>query len=75
MVGLKGTERGGEGKEEGEGGDWYHGDGHGGWVRDGNGAEHVRAVGLGREFDGQVCDGEAAELIQAWCKLVAVREL
>lgn len=42
-----------------------HGDGHGGWVRDGNGAEHVRAVGLGREFDGQVCDGEAAELIQA----------
>ena len=51
---------------EGEGeGERYHGDGHDSWVGDVDGADHVRAIGFWCEFDGEIRDCEAVELVQA----------
>ena len=84
MGGLKGGKGGkggvgrrvrGRGKGRGNGrGDRYHGDGHDAWVRDGDGAEEIRAVGFGREFDGHVRDGQAAEPVQAWARGLVLSE-
>ncbi len=51
-----------EGEGEGEG---YHGDGHDGWVGDVDSADHVRTIGFWCEFDSEIRNSEAVELVQA----------
>jgi len=43
-----------------------HGDGHDGGVGDVDCAYHVGAVWLGGELDGEFCDVEIVEFVQAW---------
>ena len=66
VVDMGDAQRGGRGAgEEIVEGEVTHGDSHDTGVGDGDVADHVGAVGVGFEFDGEGGDVEAGELVEA----------